>query len=624
MVSWRFGSVSDNERRLITAIETSASETPVRVVFVLFMLILLGQFVAPWMMVTAGLVIFADDFVLLWGRDRLRLGLSMNVIKILAASNFLAATAMACFLAAVMLFGNEPAGRIGALVAMIAVLIELASPKARTHPFVLLTFLPVWTALFGSLTVMVVLLEFHTLPLWTGILVTVIGAAYVGFIFIENVRNTDELERETERANLANARKGRFLATMSHEIRTPLHAIYGSAQLLQTSTDPQDMRRLGEILLAAAADLKVIVDDVVDYERAEAGLTDLVMQVVDPRTLADRAADLFRANAMAKGLVLEVHCSEDLGGQAVHLDPVRVSQVLSNLLSNAVNFTSEGTITLRVERAAADAMLRFVVRDSGAGIPPEMRSRIFLPHENPTGRDGRSQTGAGLGLAISQLLARRMGGSLELVETGGAGAEFVLGLPFVPVAGDAVDRVADAALPVPAQTSMSAVPLPQAGPVPAFTLHQVTGRSLAGKRILVVDDVAINREVLRAMLERHGADILEAENGLRALEVIKSEAVDVMLLDNAMPVMSGQDALIDLRAQSGPQSRMTVIGISAGTIREERDTFISHGLDGFLAKPVSVPDLIRMITETFPRQAVTDQPSHGAVSVQERRLAHTG
>lgn len=578
MLDWISGYLRQNESRLRAAVDVSAKEMPFRLFLMMLVYVMLGRDLPLWLTLASAALCLADDAALVSIRARLARQAGVGPLFVLALFKAVGASSYAAFLGYARLFSPSGIGQITALVVLAAVIVELSSPKARSHPFALLSFLPFWAALFGVMLIEVIRLDISAVELALGVAALVVAAAHMLRVFVENLRNIRQLETETERANAANAQKVRTLGIISHEIRTPLHAIYGTAQLLQSASDPAEIRRLSQVLLMASADMKLIVDDVIDYERTEAGRTILTPEAIDPCALVAGMADLFRSDAAAKGLTLKTICAPELQGSGVMLDQVRVRQVLSNLLSNAIKFTAAGTVTLRLEPDASGGLLCFRVADTGQGIPAECREKVFLPHQKPGPSDRPEQPGAGLGLSISRLLARRMGGMLTVGDAVGGGAEFTLSLPLRSV------HLPDPVLPKPVV----------APPAPSAPVAAKKG-ALSGLRVLVVDDVDINREVLRAMLERHGASVIEAEHGQTALDVLDQHPVDVVLLDNAMPVMTGQQMLQVLRAHPGPQSAVTVIGISAGTLRDECEAFIATGLDGFLSKPVAIPDLIAMI-----------------------------
>ncbi len=581
MLGRLFGYIDRNQTRLLANIEASAQETPQRAALVFSVFGALAQF-TDWRIAAVCAVIgLADDIVLFLVRNSLRRKIWRGGFLIVAAFNFAGATAFAGFLAHLQMHSDNMIASLSAAVVLIGGMVELASPKSGRHAFAIVTLIPIWLALFISISFAMIEFGGTSFQTVTGLLVLTVAAVHTSLIFAETAKRTWALEEETARANAANDQKTRFLGTMSHEIRTPLHALYGTAQLLTLSDDINEVHRLGRILLAAAGDLKVIVDDVVDFANVEAGQITLRPVSTDLSSFTQRIGDLFLGPARAKGLTLAVDVDGTAQRALALLDPARVGQVLSNLLSNAVKFTDKGGVVLRVEVDAAQQLLRFHVSDTGDGIPHEDRQRIFEPYGKFRKADHRpGRHGAGLGLASSRVLASHMGGHLSLGESSGSGAVFSLILPLqhpgvqLPHALDVVPQSTPATPQRPAK----------AGP----------SKRLGALRILVVDDVAINREVMRAMLEHHGARVLEAEDGRAALEIIEAHPLDVVLLDNMMPVMTGREMLAELRSRKGPERNLTVIGISAGSIQAERDAFIELGLNAFLSKPVSM----RQLTET--------------------------
>ncbi len=613
-----FGRLNDyitrNQSRLMLNVEASVKETPSRLLLVGAIYGIMAHF-APFMFVAACFLIgAADDLMMYWVRNRLRRRMRNHEFIYLALSNVLGATAFATFLAYILVASEDPIARIAAFVIFMATLVELASPKAGRHAFAFLTLAPVWIAMNLSLALVIWQADAGLTSTLTGFVVLGIAAVHTTMMFMENAMRTRTLLHETLRANTANEQKGRFLSAISHEIRTPLHAVYGTAQLLQTTTEPQEIRRLSQILQIAAADMKAIVDDIIDYSQIAGGHAQLRPAPTDPVGLANRLADLFRANAEAKGLTLHVEFPQGSQGLSVMLDPVRVGQVLSNLLSNAIAVTEREGVVIRVllpetgsdspkAQGPAAGMLRFVIDDKGPALSLADRRTIFEGEDIARCVDVNMPAGAGIGLAISKMLAEGMGGGLCAADAPGGGMRFTLGLPMVlspvgslspnPAPADEAGVAKARALSLRLDTQ---APMPKADTVALTPAAAPTGACvLQGMRVLVVDDVDINREVLRAMLERQGAEVHEASDGQQGLDQMDSRPFDLVLLDNMMPVMSGREMLVALRSRPGPEAQTMVIGISAGTLSEDRDAFVQLGLDAFLSKPVSFKDLTALV-----------------------------
>ena len=367
----------------------------------------------------------------------------------------------------------------------------------------------------------------------------------------------DELTRLAQKAEEASRAKSRFLANMSHEIRTPLNGILGMAELLDGSQLPGSERRWVHAMRSSAESLRDLLGDILDLSKIEAGHMRVEALPLDPDSLLRDVEALFQPVALAKGvrLVLE---SEAPPGRDVLGDPVRIRQILSNLVSNALKFTLQGEVAIR-SRVEGDRWT-IAVEDTGTGIPREATNRIWLAFSQADESTTRRFGGTGLGLSISRHLARLMGGELRLVKsTPGEGSRFLVELPAT-----LVDR---------------------APPPPVSPPSDVAASSL---RILVAEDNAVNQKVVLGFLRRLGYQPKLAIDGREALAAGLESPWDVILMDVHMPVMDGLEAARSLRnaGYAGP-----IWALTASTLPEERDRCRDAGMDGFLAKPVSLADL---------------------------------
>ncbi|AZB64232.1 response regulator [Cereibacter sphaeroides] len=355
----------------------------------------------------------------------------------------------------------------------------------------------------------------------------------------------------------ANATKDRFLAQMSHELRTPLNAILGIGHAeLRGASDPVSRDRLG-VLIRSAEGLSTMLDDILDMSAVQQGRMPVRPQTVSPREEIVASVELFRPLVEETGVALELVLG-DLPRRA-RLDPQRLRQCLSNLLSNALKHTQEGRIRVeaRIEEAGPRPLLRIEVSDTGDGILCEEAEAIFDPFM-PTG-SGRP-AGNGLGLSISRALARQMGGDLRLLAQPGPGARFALTIALEPVEA------------------------PAATPAAPRAEHR-----LGGRRVLVVDDISTNRLVAAAYLQLFGVRTIEAQSGPDALALLEREPVDLVLLDMNMPGMDGLETLRRIRAMPGPAASLPVVAMTADATEEQRDMYLGAGLTGYVAKPVT-PD----------------------------------
>ncbi len=379
---------------------------------------------------------------------------------------------------------------------------------------------------------------------------------------------TFDLGHAVAAANAANQAKSVFLTNMSHEIRTPMNAVLGFAQLLQrdASLSPESRNRVATIL-KSGEHLLAIINEILEMSRIEAGRVELRTQSVDLHALLNDLGVMFRMRADEKKLFFTLDIATDLQ-HSILVDLSKLRQVLINLLGNAVKFTKAGSITLRAF-AVESARIAIEVQDSGIGITADEQSKLFRPFER-TRSGEQAAGGTGLGLAISREYARLMGGDITVTSNVGEGSCFRFEFPV-----EVTDKVQIA---VKQSCRVSGL-VPGQGEI----------------RVLVVDDLKENRELLREMLEPLGFVIDEAASSEEAIEKIPVFSPRIILMDQVMPGMNGSEATSILRVTHSKES-LAIIGVTASTFEDEKKQFLDSGLNSCIAKPFREQELYDVLS----------------------------
>ena len=387
---------------------------------------------------------------------------------------------------------------------------------------------------------------------------------------------TRGLREERERALEANRAKSTFVAVTSHELRTPMNGLLGMAYALDRSNLNEAQRRHVRLMIKSGDSLMQVLNDVLDLSKIEAGKVDLDHVATNLQDLVRVAGDAWRDAAAEKGLWLRVEIDPS-APDWILADPQRIRQVLMNLISNGLKFTSQGGVAIQLSASAPnpvkgggdapqDIQLRVV--DTGIGVSSEFHDRIFDSFTQADNAVSRSHGGTGLGLTISRALARQMGGDLTL-EHGAGGAAFVFTLRAVPIAApvvvdDEMDQDDDAA-------------------------------DFGDLRILMAEDNAINQLVVRTMLEATGVALTIVGDGQAALEALQVGGFDLVLMDINMPVMDGITALGAIRSGAAGDSAIPIIALTASAMSGDRERFLTMGFDDHLGKPIRPADLLSSI-----------------------------
>ncbi|HEY2752380.1 ATP-binding protein [Phenylobacterium sp.] len=380
-------------------------------------------------------------------------------------------------------------------------------------------------------------------------------------------RNAEILVQAREEAEAANKAKSEFLANMSHEIRTPLTSILGFAGLLENidglptkaNTYVNRIKTGGQALLS-------LVNDILECSRLEAGKVELAPKAFDLAAFIDDTVGLISTGARNKGLTFKLAAADELP-QTVTADMDRLRQVLLNLLSNAVKFTESGSVTLAVSRQAEGGeRIRFEVIDTGAGISPEDAARLFQRFSQVDGSNTREHGGAGLGLVISKGLVEAMGGEIGVDSAEGRGSTFWF--------------------------TVEAPAASQSGPA---TTTEIEEWRLAPLRILMADDVAVNRELVAAMLSPFDVQLSLANNGQEAVDTALDAVFNLILMDLQMPGMDGLAATREIRKRSDLNRTTPILALSASVMPSEVAACRQAGMNDHVAKPIDPSELLSKI-----------------------------
>lgn len=394
-------------------------------------------------------------------------------------------------------------------------------------------------------------------------------------------------EAQVERANQS---KSNFLANMSHEIRTPMNAIIGMDEMiLRESNNPYVTKYAGDIK-AAGKTLLSIINDILDLSKIESGKMEIIPVDFEPGAIISEIHSFTKNKAADKGLEYRMNISPDIP-KKINGDEVRISQIMLNLINNAIKYTEKGYLKFSVSFDRNESILRIDVEDSGMGIKDEDRAKLFDSFTRLQETANRKIEGTGLGLNVVKQLVTLMNGNVEVRSVFGEGSTFTVTIPCPVVdatpSGEYKEHVNDDAK----EKFQSGLYAPAC-------------------RMLVVDDNTVNLKVFKALLKNSGINIVMAKSGKECIEILKGDSFDLIFLDQMMPGMSGTETLEIIKEQSLAEGT-PIICLTADAIKGARDNYVRMGFTDYFTKPIIYADLEKLLFNYIPKDMIYTQERQG-------------
>jgi signal transduction histidine kinase/DNA-binding NarL/FixJ family response regulator/HPt (histidine-containing phosphotransfer) domain-containing protein len=409
--------------------------------------------------------------------------------------------------------------------------------------------------------------------IFIGVVIVLCGVVFLLILLFRNRQEKKQLVVLAEQAKAASIAKSAFLSNMSHEIRTPMNAIIGMTELLLCSNhlSTHDVDCLNDINMSAHS-LLTIINDILDMSKIESGKMELNPIHYDFKALINNETSMFSYVAKKKGIEFKLEVEGSMP-EALYGDDVRLRQVLTNICGNAVKFTEKGSVTLKVITSEETKTITLEIKDTGMGIRKEDIPRLFHAFEQSKSEENRYIAGTGLGLVISKSFIEMMGGDIRLDSEYGKGTTYTITIPLV--AGD------------PSQVKHE-----DEAHVQAFCAPQA--------KILVVDDNDFNLKVAHGLLELFEIDSDTASSGREAIELVKKNYYDIVFMDHMMPEMDGLETTASIRALGEKYKKLNIVALTANAIQGAQEMFLANGLNGFLSKPIEMPNLRKTLLAWLP------------------------